>query len=118
MKSIKKFQVLSLIFIIVLVLTASNSFGQPHRNFPIDSKFGKLTDFSFPELTISGQTLFMGAGGQIRGTDNLIIFPNMLNKTGSIRYQQDASGYVHRIWFLTPEEIFTAKEEEKASKVD
>ncbi len=111
-ESMKKNQLPLLFFIIVLVCMTNYSFGQLHRNFPIDSHVGKLTAFSFPEMTIDGENMVMGVGGQIRDTNNLIIFPNMLNKTGTIRYQQDTMGFVHRIWFLTPGEVERAKEEE------
>jgi hypothetical protein len=108
----KRNQLSLFFFIIVLVSMTNHSFGQLHRSFPMDSHVGKLTAFSFPQLTINGETMVMGAGGQIRDTNNLIIFPNMLNKTGTIRYQQDGMGYVSRIWFLSPEEASLAQEEE------
>jgi len=57
--------------------------------------------------------MVMGVGGQIRDTDNLIIMPGRLNKTGYIRYQIDSMGLVYRIWFLTPEEVALAKEQAK-----
>ncbi len=110
-ESMKKNQLPLLFFIIVLVSMTNHSFGQLHRNFPIDSHVGKLTAFAFPEMTIDGENMVMGTGVQIRDTNNLIIFPNMLSKTGIIRYQQDGMGYVSRIWFLTPEEADRAKEE-------
>jgi len=109
----KRNQVPQLFFVVVLVCMTSFSFSQQHRSFPMDSHVGKLTAFSFPQLTINGETMVLGAGGQIRDTNNLIIFPNNLNKTGNIRYQQDAMGYVSRIWFLSPEEAGLAQEEEK-----
>ncbi len=109
----KKDQVPLLFFVIVLVCMTDYSFSQLHRSFPMDSHVGNLTAFSFPQLTINGETMVLGAGGQIRDTNNLIIFPNNLNKTGKIRYQQDGMGYVSRIWFLSPEEAGLAQEEDK-----
>ncbi len=61
----------------------------------------------------------MGVGGQIRDMHNLLVPPNMLtqkNHKGFVRYQKDNMGLLHRIWFLTPEEIQLAKEEEKLLK--
>lgn len=109
----KKDQVPLLFYVIVLVLMTDYSFSQLHRSFPMDSHVGKLTAFSFPQLTINDETMVLGAGVQIRDTNNLIIFPNNLNKTGKIRYQQDGMGYVSRIWFLSPEEASLAQEEDK-----
>ena len=54
----------------------------------------------------------MGAGGQIRGIDNLIILPNRANYIGLVRYQVDIMGNLHRVWFLTQEEAHQAGREE------
>ena len=54
----------------------------------------------------------MGAGGQIRGVDNLIILPNVANYIGMVRYQLDIAGNLHRVWILTQEEANQAEREE------
>ncbi|MDP1557800.1 MAG: hypothetical protein Q8L82_02630 [Nitrosomonas sp.] len=100
----------------MMISLANGTFGQLLRSFPIDSKLGKLTTFAYPEVVIDGQALHLGAGGQIRDKNNFIILPAMLNEKGSVRYQMDPMGNVHRIWFLTPEEADLAKIEEKAKK--
>ena len=97
------------LLIILLVTLSHPVFGQQVRNFPADSKLGNLTAVSFPVFTINGQQIQMGAGGQIRGVDNLIILPNMASYTGLIRYQLDISGNLHRVWFLTPDEVKAAE---------
>jgi len=84
------------------------------RAFPPDSKLGELMAMRYPEIRISDRTMYLSAGGQIRGKDNLIILPTMLNESGPIRYQADIMGNVHRIWLLTPAEAAQAKEEEKS----
>ena len=84
------------------------------RAFPPDSKLGELMAMRYPEIRISDRTMYLSAGGQIRGKDNLIILPTMLNESGPIRYQTDIMGNVHRIWLLTPTEAAQAKEEEKS----
>ncbi len=103
---------LQFVMIFLLVFFANQGYSQLHRNFPLESKYGKLSDFSFPEMIINGQNMVMGTGGQIRDTNNLLIFPNQLNQTGNIRYQQDSMGLVYRIWFLTPNEAVLAQEED------
>jgi len=108
----KKTQVLQLFFVIVLTILANPVFSQLHRNFPIDSKLGKLTAVSFPQFTINGQLMVMGVGGQIRGVDNLIILPSVANYTGLVRYQIDITGNLRRVWFLTQEEANQAEREE------
>lgn len=114
----KEMQLLRCMALLLLVCVIGQSHAQPVRVFPQDSQFGKLKSFSYPQFKIDKEkkAMVMGVGGQIRDTDNLIIMPNALNKTGYIRYQVDSMGLIYRIWFLTPEEIKLAKEEEKLLK--
>jgi hypothetical protein len=111
-------QLLQCVMLILLACMINQSYAQLVRNFPLDSKFGKLKSYSYPQFKIDKEKeiMIMGVGGQIRDTDNLIIMPGMLNKTGYIRYQVDSMGLVYRIWFLTPEEVALAKEEAKLFK--
>ena len=55
--------------------------------------------------------MIMGAGGQIRGIDNLIILPSTASYVGLVRYQLDTMSYLHRIWILTPDEVREAESE-------
>lgn len=107
----KKSPAMSLLLIIVLITLSQSVFSQPVRNFPVDSKLGNLTAVSFPVFTINGQQVQMGAGGQIRGIDNLIILPSVANYIGIIRYQLDVTGNLHRVWILTPDEVKAAENE-------
>lgn len=97
----------------VLLLLACNAQAQLVRIFPPGTLYGKLTAMDYPEVTVSKATLRLGAGSQIRTRDNLIVMPVMLTETGPIRYQLDASGFISRIWLLTPEEAEQAKAESK-----
>ncbi len=110
-KTMKKTPMMQLLLVIVLVVLSHPAFGQLQRNFPPDSKLGKLTAVSFPQFTINDQKMIMGAGGQIRGVDNMIILPSMANYVGIIRYQLDIMGYLHRVWILTPDEVKEAENE-------
>ena len=102
-----------LVLVIVTAGLTCNVHAQLVRAFPPDSKVGELMAMRYPEVRISDQTMYLGAGGQIRGKDNLVILPTMLSEFGPIRYQTDIMGNVHRIWLLTPAEAVQAKEEEK-----
>ena len=100
----------------LVIMTAGltcNVHAQIVRAFPADNKVGELMAMSYPQVKIGDRIMYLGAGGQIRGRDNLIILPTMLNESGPIRYQTDIMGNVHRIWLLTPVEAAQAKEEEK-----
>ena len=55
--------------------------------------------------------MIMGAAGQVRDIDNQIVLPNTAYKPGTVRYQIDLMGHLHRIWYLTPEEAKGAKKE-------
>ena len=107
----KKIRLIQLFLVIVLFTLSSPVFSQLQRNFPPDSKLGKLTAVSFPQFTINGQQMIMAAGGQIRGVDNLIILPSVANYIGTVRYQLDIMGNLHRVWILTPDEVKAAEHE-------
>ena len=108
----KKLLVLLCLLILQFTVGSHAAFGQQTRNFPVNSKLGRLSAVTFPLFTIDGQQVLMGAGGQIRGTDNLIILPSTANYNGFVRYQLDISGNLHRLWILTPDEAKQAKQEE------
>ncbi len=107
----KKAQLMQLFLVIVLITLSHPVFSQLQRNFPSDSKLGKLTAVSFPQFTINGQKMIMAPGGQIRGVDNLIILPSVANYIGTVRYQLDIMGNLHRVWILTPDEVKAAEHE-------
>lgn len=95
--------------VVLCALLTQPALAQQTRKFPEDSKLGNLTAVSFPEFIINGQSFIMGPGGQIRGIDNLIIMPTMANYSGLIRYQLDMTGYLQRVWILTPDEVKEAE---------
>lgn len=107
-------KLLVVLCLLLLQFTAGShvAFSQQPRNFPVNSKMGHLSAVAFPLFTIDGQKILMGAGGQIRGTDNLIILPNTANYNGLVRYQLDINGTLHRLWILTPDEAKQAKQEQ------
>lgn len=87
----------------------SRLFPQP----PSNSKLGKLTAINYPQVEISGEILQLGAGGQIRGTNNHIILPALLTELGPVLYWIGPTGDVQRIWLLTSEEMTQAEVEGK-----
>lgn len=107
-----------LLFMLAIMLTglACNVHAQLARLFPPpppDSKLGELTAIEYPLVRINDEILQLGAGGQIRGTNNFIILPSLLTEFGPILYWIGPTGDVQRIWLLTPEEAAQAKAEEK-----
>ncbi len=96
---------------ILLMLLSQPALSQQVRNFPVDSKLGNLTAVAFPVFTINSVQYQMGAGGQIRGTDNMIILPSTANYKGYVRFQLDIMGNLNRVWILTPDEVKAAEQE-------
>ncbi len=112
----KKKLFLPIVFITAVAVLTSNVHAQLSRLFPLppsDSKLGELTAIDYPQVKINGEILQLGAGGQIRGTNNLIILPAMFTEFGPILYWVGPTGDVQRIWLLTPEEAARAEEEGK-----
>jgi len=107
----KKTQVMPLLLVMLVAFCPDFALGQQTRKFPADSQLGNLTAVAFPQFTINGQQMIMGAGGQIRGVDNLIILPSTANYIGLVRYQLDIMGNLHRVWILTPDEVKEAESE-------
>lgn len=107
----KKTQAMPLLLVMLVAFCPDFALGQQTRKFPIDSQLGNLTVVNFPQFTINGQQMIMGAGGQIRGVDNLIILPSTANYIGLVRYQLDIMGNLHRVWILTPDEVKEAESE-------
>jgi hypothetical protein len=104
------------ILAIAVVLIAGNVNADLSRLFPqppSNSKLGELTTINYPQVEISDETMQLGAGGQIRGTNNHIILPAALTEFGPVLYWTGPTGDVQRIWLLTSEEMTQAKEEGK-----
>jgi hypothetical protein len=108
------------LFLLILattaVLIAGNANADLSRLFPqppSNSKLGELTAINYPQVEISGETLQLGAGGKIRGTNNHIILPAVLTEFGPVLYWTGPTGDVQRIWLLTSEEMTQAEEEGK-----
>jgi len=100
----------------IAILISSNVSADLSRLFPqppSNSKLGELTSINYPQVEISGETLQLGAGGQIRGTNNHIILPTLLTEFGPVLYWIGPTGNVQRIWLLTSEEMTQAEKEGK-----
>lgn len=107
---IKKAQA-AFLLTVLLLSWPDFAFSQQTRKFHPNSQLGSLTAVAFPHFTINGQQMTMGAGGQIRGIDNMIILPSTANYIGLIRFQLDTMGNLHRVWILTPDEVKEAESE-------
>ena len=121
MNIMKKKSFLSVLVIAIAGVLVGNVHAQLSRLFPIppsNTKLGELTAIDYPKIEISGKLLQLGAGSQIRGTDNLIILPSMLSEFGPVLYWVGPTGDVQRIWLLTPEEATQAEVGGKYKKAE
>jgi hypothetical protein len=75
------------------------------RPFPAEAKLGEMQPPMQGEVVISGQTLYLSPGAQIRNADNRIVMPSTVQEAAPVRYLTDASGAVSRVWMLTPAEV-------------
>lgn len=53
---------------------------------------------------LSGTTLALSPGVQIRDQQNRIVMPGMVQQKQPVRFTLDAAGSVFRVWMLTPQE--------------
>ena len=74
------------------------------RILPDGSKTGVMQPVVQGQVQIDGKVYPLSPGVQIRNESNLIIFPNMVQKSVRVRYQLDFAGAVHRVWILSSAE--------------
>ena len=83
--------------------------AQPLRQIPSDARFGEFELVSYPDATIDGQAIRLGAGAQIRDARNMIVLPSTVSGRHPALYRLDPNGQLWRVWLLAPEEIEAAK---------
>ena len=74
------------------------------RQIPDFANRGNIVHVQDTVVEIDGQQMRLSAGAQIRSRDNLIIMPMSLPRGALVKYTQDGTGQIHRVWVLTAEE--------------
>lgn len=75
------------------------------REFPPDTKRGKMTPAYYPEIYIDGKLRRLSPSSRIFNKDNLIEMPAALRGSEiAVNYTEDRDGNIDRIWILTREE--------------
>jgi hypothetical protein len=92
-----------LLALLLCVLALPAAFAQV-RQIPDSAKRGSIVHIQETIVEIDGQRMLLSAGAQIRSRDNLLIVPMSLPPGAPVKYTLDASGRLHRVWVLTPEE--------------
>jgi hypothetical protein len=89
---------------IALLLLAAPFAGAQVRSIPEDARVGEIRHLQEMVVEIDGTPQQLAPGAQIRDASNRIITPAAIPPGTRVKYLVDATGQVHRVWILTPEE--------------
>ena len=89
---------------IALLLLAASFASAQVRSIPQDAKLGEIRHLQEMVVEIDGTPQQLAPGAQIRDASNRLILPIAIPSGTLVKYLVDASGQVHRVWILTPEE--------------
>ena len=79
------------------------------RTLPEAAKVGEMMPPSLGVVQIDGQIMTLSPAAQIRNEMNMIVVPTAIQQPVLVRYANDASGAVWRIWILTPAELAASR---------
>ncbi|MCZ2413577.1 MAG: hypothetical protein LC136_04870 [Burkholderiales bacterium] len=88
--------------------------AQGTRSFPEAARPGRFAMRIFPEATLDGEPVRLGAGARIFDQRNMIVMPASLSGSFDALVERDPAGNVSRVWLLTPEELLAAQAREQA----
>jgi hypothetical protein len=89
--------------VLILLLFATAAAAQL-RSIPASAKRAQMSHVSENRVEINGEPARLSPGAQIRDPLNRIIAPATLPPDSAVKYQLEATGLVHRVWILSPEE--------------
>lgn len=93
-----------LLAVIICALALPTAALAQVRQIPEDARRGHIAHLHGPVVEIDGQQMRLSAGAQIRNRDNLIVVPASVPPGAPAKYVLDATGQIHRVWLLTPQE--------------
>lgn len=86
-------------------LQTQNEAALGGRNFPVGTLRGALLVIDAPVIRLDGQADRLSPGARIRDARNMLVMPaSVIGQNLLVNYTRDASGLVHEIWVLTPDE--------------
>ena len=91
------------IVLLIAVLFATAAAAQL-RTIPPGAKRAQMSHVRENTVELNGRKMQLSPGAQIRDPMNRIIMPATLPSRSVVKYQLDATGLVHRVWILSPEE--------------
>jgi hypothetical protein len=86
------------------------------RQFPAQARRGVILFVAPPLIELDGQSARLSPGSRVRSTHNLIVLPTELTGLQAcVNFTREATGQVHEVWILRPEEIDQRRAGEPAS---
>ena len=92
------------ILILAIGLGASLAAMAQGRPIPAEARRGQFEHVQETLIRMSGKTMRLSSGAQIRDPSNRIVQPSAVQPRVLVKYTLDAEGYVHRVWILTQQE--------------
>ena len=90
-------------FALIAAFVASTAMAQL-RTIPQDAERAEIRHVELNVIEQKGKRESLAPGAQIRDQANRVIVPTALAPGALVRYLRDASGAVHEVWILTPQE--------------
>ena len=78
--------------------------AQVSRAIPDGVELGRLRIGVFPEATLDGRPVLLGAGTRIRDESNTIRPPSTVEGERRVAYQRGMTGEVVQVWLVTDDE--------------
>ena len=83
---------------------AREALAQVVRAIPESAELGRMAIGVFPEATLDGRPIRLGAGARIRDEHNVIRPPSTVAGERRVAYRRGTMGEINEVWLLTDTE--------------
>jgi len=95
-----------LLAVVAAATIAAPALAQVQRNFPQNALRGTVIFGQPPVIALNGEVTHLSPGARVRDFNNMIVMTGQLiDLKAVVNYTIDASGQVHDVWILRPEEV-------------
>ena len=95
-----------LVAAVAAIAIAAPALAQVQRNFPQNALRGTIVFGQPPVIALNGDVTRLSPGARVRDLNNMIVMTGQLiDLKAVVNYTLDASGLVHEVWLLRPEEV-------------
>ena len=85
---------------------AAPALAQVQRNFPQNALRGTVVFGQPPVISLNGEVTRLSPGARVRDLNNMgVLTGQLIDLKAVVNYTIDASGQVHDVWILRPEEV-------------